>query len=334
MPSPHDPDHSPARRHRRGALALALGALLGAVGASGPADALLRPADTDAGLIDRLADPPSDRASDLRPDRPADLAPSDVRPVDRLPEYLRLDCALRQTDERSAVACRWSVPSSDGAVAVRLLRATAGSGEPRSVIHRTTELEENEFIDAQVRPGHRYHYAVQALDVNHRVVGTSRTVTVGVPPVDTPPDVEVLKIHCRAGAADSPSDRIHVGCEWSVPQRPGARLLTLWRSVDGGAREQVASSPPPFRSSYRDVVPAGTRSVVYAVIATDGDGEIVARSRAARVTIPRTRPDVAPDAPVIDRPQPPVVPADPARPVDPVPPVTAPPVDLAPPGSA
>ena len=41
----------------------------------------------------------------------------------------------------------------------------------------------------------------------------------------------------------------------------------------------------PFASSYRDVVPAETNRVVYAVIATAGDGSIVARSRAEGVAI-------------------------------------------------
>lgn len=275
-------------------VALAVGAL-GALVVPAPSAALLRPADTDAGLIDRL----HDASRDVRPtsDRPIDVR------SDRVPEHLRLACVVRVTDERPIVGCHWSVPTADGAVAVRLLRGTVGSDERRQVIHTTTELRANEFVDRTVRPGHRYHYVVQSLNAQRRVIGTSRTVTVGVPPTDEAPDVEVLKLACRAADARADDTRVAVGCEWSLPSRHRARTLTLWRSVDHGAREVVASWPAPFRSSYRDVVPAGTRSVVYAVIAADGDGEIVARSRAAHVALrpPDTdaRPQVAPDRPVL-----------------------------------
>lgn len=259
---------------------------------------------------------PSDAATDAIArsvdTAPVDSAPVDVRPTDRKPEVLRLNCNVRQTDHapdrakdvRSAVVCRWSAPTSDAAVAVRLLRVVIGSGEGREVIYRSTNLEVNEYIDAAVRQGHRYAYAVQAVDTNGRIVGMSRPETVAVPVVGTP-TVEVLKLRCAVLNLSEPDARHRVGCEWSVPHADGARVLTLWRSIDGAARERVVSFTHPFKTAYRDVVPAGAHRVSYAVIVTDSHGEIVARSRATTLRIPdRTRPPIVitPDRPVSDVP--------------------------------
>lgn len=179
-----------------------------------------------------------------------------------------------------AVRCTWTVPAAPNAVGVRLLRVVVGSGTPRQQIFATRDLSENSHLDAPVRPDHRYAYRVQAITRTGRVVSSSRTVTVAVPSVE----IEPLRLECRTAASDAEA-RARIGCRWSLPTDPGARRVTLWRSVDGGARERVTSSRHPFASSYRDVVPAGTQRVVYAVIANDGAGDIVARSRAERVTI-------------------------------------------------
>lgn len=93
------------------------------------------------------------------------------------------------------------------------------------------------------------------------------------------PTVEVLRLKC----VRTPQN--NAACRWSQPTE-GARVLTLWRSVDGGTREQVVSFEHRFPTSYRDDVPAGASKVFYAVIATDGAGEIVARSRADGVRFP------------------------------------------------
>ncbi|MFK8023014.1 MAG: hypothetical protein AB8G26_03530 [Ilumatobacter sp.] len=180
------------------------------------------------------------------------------------------------------VACRWTVPTSDQVAGVRLVRAIVGSDQAREVVFRTTDVEENDHVDAPVRPDRRYAYRVQGLNEAGRVVASSRTTVVGVASVD----VEPLRLECRtadeAPAADA--TRVGVGCRWTTPTT--ARVLTLWRSVDGGARERVASFTHPFPSSYRDVVPATAQRVVYAVIGTASSGVIVARSRAEHVVIP------------------------------------------------
>lgn len=222
--------------------------------------------------------------------------------VQRPIEALRLDCqpVTRSTVDRLddptiryGVACRWAVPTADVAASVRLLRLVVGSDQPRTQIFATRNLAENTYLDAPVRPDRRYAYRVQALNSNGRVVGSSRTVTVAVPSVD----IEPLRLQCRAADSDDSDDsatRTRIGCRWTLPTVVGARTLTLWRSVDQGPRERVVSFDQRFASSYRDVVPAASETVAYAVIATNGDGDIVARSRADIVDLGHSeRPAVA-----------------------------------------
>lgn len=256
----------------RAARFAAIVAVVSVAGLAGPTVAA-------ADQVDQLADRPIERP--------------DVRPDDHKLEQLRLECNVRQSDGHSAIGCHWSEPTSDRAAGVRLQQIVVGAGQGRETIYRSTNLEVTEYLDTAVRQGHRYVYAVQALNHDGRVVGMSRPVNIGVPPIDPPvdpPAIEVLGIHCAVGDIDPPTDRVHIGCEWRLPQAGTARLLTLWRSVDGGERERVAGFTHPFQTSYRDVVPAGTHRVAYAVIATNSEGEIVARSRAAHVAIPHDRP--------------------------------------------
>ena len=205
-------------------------------------------------------------------------------------EVLTLGCGVRQTDQTAAVRCRWSAPTLDAAAGLRLWRITVGADQGRQIVFRTDDVSVTSHTDAPVRPGHRYVYVIQAVNETGRTVGLSRGAAVGVPPTpDVRPDIEALRLHCR------PGDDFRVGCAWTAPTVNGARTLTLWRSVDGGARERVLSSHHPFPTAYRDTVPDGTSRVAYAVIATDSDGEIVARSRAAWVTFRDVAPtDVAP----------------------------------------
>lgn len=134
---------------------------------------------------------------------------------------------------------------------------------------------------------------------------------------------EVLRIECAAPAAVA-GQRIRIGCRWTLPTDAPVRQLTLWRSVDGAVRERVATFGWPFENSYRDVVPAGTSRVAYAVIGTDGSGDLVARSRADIVRLP-TRPtptavrpaEPAPEATTVVSAVPPAGSA--AEPAEPVP---------------
>ena len=202
-------------------------------------------------------------------------------------EVMRLNCTAHDGDV-AAIRCRWSVP--DDAAGTRLLRVALGSGTGRVTVHRTDDPSANTYVDTPVRRGVRYLYAVRAIDAAGRLVGASRPAIAGVPVPDDPPAVEVLRLKCAATGADT------VRCGWNAPIAP-AGVLTLWRSVDGGVRERVASFRPPFATSYGDQVPAASSRAVYTVIATDGAGEIVARSRADGVTFSDVEPpavDVGP----------------------------------------
>lgn len=231
-------------------------------------------------------------------------------------ELMRLECAGRDGDVAS-IGCRWSVP--DAATGIRLIRIALGSGMGRVTVHRTDDPTANTYVDSPVRRGVRYVYAVRAIDASGRLVGASRPVVAGVA-LPEPTGVEVLRLQCASTGA------VTVRCAWSAPATP-ARVLTLWRSVDGGPRERVASFTGSFPTSYGDQVPASSSRAFYAVIATDGGGEIVARSRADGVTFP----DVVPDVEVVPDAPPPVEtrPVE-TRPVETAPPETRP-VETAPP---
>ncbi len=206
-------------------------------------------------------------------------------------EAMRLNCSARDGDV-AAIGCRWSVP--DGAAGIRLIRVALGSGMGRVTVYRTDDPTDNTHVDTPVRRGVRYLYAVRAVDSAGRLVGASRPVIAGVPKGDTPA-VEVLRLRCEA------TGTVTARCEWSLPDGP-ARVVTLWRSVDGAAREQVASFRVPFPTSYGDQVPSSSSRAVYAVIATDGAGEIVARSRADGVAFPDADPAAVDVDPVDTRP--------------------------------
>ncbi|MDJ0768788.1 MAG: hypothetical protein QNJ12_08340 [Ilumatobacter sp.] len=235
--------------------------------ASAAAFTMVLPMSVQAGDADRRSDGVSDRRSGL--------------------EALRLECAVRTTDAGPAVRCEWSMPQAPAASWVRLVRLDPDTDRHRQVVFRTADLTETGYLDAEVRAGHRYVYAVQALSEAGRVVGQSRPERVRVTA-----DVEVLRLRCRLGPA-----REAIGCEWSRPQSRDAFVVSLWRSVDGGPRELVERFRPSGPNAYRDPVPAGASKVTYAVIATTETDRIVARSRPETVRIPR--PDAARDREVL-----------------------------------
>lgn len=213
---------------------------------------------------------------------------TDLRPIpsDRL-EVIELECSA-VTADRPTIACRWSIPAHPEAAGVRLVRVALGTGLGRTTVFRTEEPSQHTFRDVEVRPGVRYAYVVRVVSAAGHLVGTSRPAVAGVPG-DRPTDVEVLRLGCRATSATA------VACEWSAPAGR-TRLLSLWRSVDGGRRERVASFGQPFPTSYGDHVPPGTARVVYTLVGTDGGDRITARSRATGVAVPDARPaDRRPD---------------------------------------
>ncbi len=280
MPNTPTPlERRPGGRRRRLArvgIAAGVAAVL-ALAAGSPADAAGRrtPGDGSTASADRSV---VDRTVVDRTDRPIELLSLTCRPIG---------------DRDDAIGCAWRMPQHPDAAAVRLIRTSATS-DARATVYRSADLSITTATDAPVRPGVRYVYRLQALSESGRIVGLSRPETAGIP-VDDPvePSVEVLRLSC------APTSPARVACEWSAPTVDGVRRLTLWRSVDGDARERVVSFPAPVPTSYVDSVPADASRVVYAVIAENGDGRIVARSRPEGVTLgsPTTSVDRVPPAP-------------------------------------
>lgn len=192
-------------------------------------------------------------------------------------EALRLECVARVADSGAVVRCDWSAPTTSGAVGVKLYRSDPAVADGRRVVYRSGDVGATGFTDSHVRPGHRYAYAVVAVDQAGRIVARSRAEWVRVP---SDSDVEVLRLRCASGPAGEA-----VGCEWGRPQSRDAYVVSLWRSVDGGQRELVERFRPSGPTTYRDPVPADATRITYAMIATSESGRIVGRSRPETVTI-------------------------------------------------
>ncbi len=198
------------------------------------------------------------------------------------PAPIRLACVVRTTEPTPVVHCEWSKPTSDAAVGIRLLRLDPDVDTRRVAIFRTDDIEVGSYTDVEVRVGHRYAYAVQAVNANGRVVGQSRASWVRIPGEGTGQAIEVLRLECELG----PEHEVIV-CEWRAPLSPAASVVTLWRSVDGRAREIVEQFRPTGPTTYRDPVPADATEVTYAVVATSTSGRLVAQSRPDTVRLIR-----------------------------------------------
>ena len=97
-------------------------------------------------------------------------------------------------------------------------------------------------------------------------------------PIELPTPITPLSLGCEGGESDANG---HVAaCRWSTTE--DARAYQLWRIVDRGDRELVGTFDN-LTSIARDDVPNDAVLVRYAVIALDGDGEIVGQSRVQRV---------------------------------------------------
>jgi hypothetical protein len=190
------------------------------------------------------------------------------------PAPIRLECVVRTTEATPVVDCDWSKPTSDAAVGVRLLRLDPDVDTQRRTIFRTDDIEVGSYTDVEVRVGHRYAYAVQAVNANGRVVGQSRASWVRIPGEGTGQAIEVLRLECEL----VPEHDVIV-CEWRASLGPAESVITLWRSVDGRAREIVEQFRPTGPNIYRNPVPAGALEVTYAVVATSASGRIVGQSR-------------------------------------------------------
>lgn len=102
-----------------------------------------------------------------------------VRLPERPREQITLACERATTGGQRGIACRWWEATRDDAVGYVLVRSIDGG--PRERIFRTPVDGPNRYVDAPLRPGHRYTYAVLVLDADGQVIGEGGPVTVGWP---------------------------------------------------------------------------------------------------------------------------------------------------------
>lgn len=92
------------------------------------------------------------------------------------------------------------------------------------------------------------------------------------------PHIMAISLGCAARSDDT--GNLGAACRWSAID--SARGYQLWRIVDRGHRELVGTYDSETNVA-RDDVPDDARLVRYVVLALDGDGDIIGRSRVARV---------------------------------------------------
>lgn len=189
-------------------------------------------------------------------------------------EKLRLRCRGRlASDGTPGVYCRWSVPTSDDAASVALLR---NGGDGWTTIHETDDLEARRHFDTTGEPGVRYRFRVVALDEDGNRVARSRIARANVPN----PQFDFLRLSCVAIDLDTPT----ASCEWSGSDE--ATSYELWRIVNRDSRELVGTFGADEFGAIDDQLGDDTVLVKYAVIGKDDNDELVARSKVRRVRFP------------------------------------------------
>lgn len=95
------------------------------------------------------------------------------------PQDLRFGCEAASDGDVRGIACRWMAAEGEARGYV-LYRSVDGGA--RGAIYRTGPDGRLHHFDGPLRPGHRYTYAVVALDGAGAVVGIGGPVTIGIPP--------------------------------------------------------------------------------------------------------------------------------------------------------
>lgn len=232
-------------------------------------------------------------------DRPIPL-PEPLPPI----QLLKLRCrGTHDRDGMPGVICKWTRPTVTTA---RVLVLERNSGEGFEPIWRTDNLRRRRYFDATAEPGHRYRYRVRVYDARGTLVAASRANGAVVPV----PDFDIMKLLCVGDIVpvrDSlANDLAHPGqkvarCEWSEVDGD-VEAYQLWRIVNRGHRELVGTYGAETLHA-RDALPPEARVVRYAVLALDGEREIIGRSRVATVRFPTIDviTDVPADQPAADR---------------------------------
>lgn len=206
----------------------------------------------------------------------------------------RLACRIvRDTDppdRRAGIACAWTGVHHPKAVGYRLWRAVDVSDPEhhRTVIFRTRDLDHTRHLDAEIRPGHTFHYAVQVVGTDGGALAWSNTVRIVVPPL--PDRVEALRLGCDGVRADTDPPGVHrpgIACRWSPSTRPD---FAFYRLIRGGGEERVVVFRTDDRRGTRhlDIEVEPGQSYRYVIEAVAADGHVVGRSEPARATAPLT----------------------------------------------
>jgi hypothetical protein len=125
---------------------------------------------------------------------------------------------------------------------------------------------------------------VKPTDVKPRELRPTDVRPTDVRPDRRKHDVEVLHLSCDIADGRSDASRIKVGCKWRAATSERAAGYQLWRILDRGERQLVARVGLHTQGA-RDVVPADSSVVRYAVLALSEDGRVVGRSRVERLIL-------------------------------------------------
>ena len=189
-------------------------------------------------------------------------------PMRRLRAMLR--CRGAQPDGTPSVKCTWRARTA-GAAGFVLVRV---AGAEREVVYRSDDLDVRSFTDLSVEFDTRYRYRLVLVDSDGDRIGRSR-INRAIVKSNRP---EIVDLDCNG----TESDPVAVSCSWVQPSSEAAVSVQLWRLLPGKTRELVTTQAPDDTTA-QDELPAGVTRARYAVIARDGDGVVVARSRAVRL---------------------------------------------------
>lgn len=210
---------------------------------------------------------------------------------------LKLACDVVRQDDKPAVACRWSSPSSPEAKntaadpagvrpAWKFELHRGGGGAGRTVVYTGPETS---FVDTSVEPGSNYGYKVEALNADGRTVARSRAVVVKIP---TPADHLRLSCAVEQRADDARRARPAVACKWSPAERDDLAGYRLFKADGTGWRQVVYRGPD---TAFLDVKVRPGHRYRYLVQALDHRGDVIGVSDIEEVEVPATDPPVPAD---------------------------------------
>lgn len=204
-------------------------------------------------------------------------APVDTRPASKV-ETLRLKCAVDVVGDQRGVLCQWSEAKNRRTRAYQLYRIVDGS--PRELLTTVGRDGRRAYFDTDVSAPSSLVYGVISLNRSGRLIGRSAPVHIHLGD-----DIQRLRLAC---APDSIEGERGILCQWSETTQPEARRYLVYRAVGTDGRELIAEIPIDGRQAHfdTDVIPGEVHT--YAVLAVDGDGDIVAQSRARRVRWPKS----------------------------------------------